>query len=62
VTTDVPHVAAGVWTPGITANTPPGDYLIDVDADAQSLQTIAGYDPVTGLGVPGPSYLTGITS
>jgi subtilase family serine protease len=62
VTTDVRHVTAGVWTPSVSVHLPDGDYLIDVDAGAQSLATTPGFDNVTGLGVPGPTFLAGITS
>ncbi|MFI5496578.1 protease pro-enzyme activation domain-containing protein [Actinoplanes sp. NPDC051859] len=60
---DVTHVAAGIWTPGISADLPPGDYLVDVDAGVQpSLTTRPGYDAATGLGVPGRTFLTDVVS
>jgi subtilase family serine protease len=59
---DTTHVAAGIWSPGISATLPRGDYLVDVDAGVQSLQTTSGYDPVTGLGTPGRTFLTDIVS
>jgi len=62
VVTDVKHVGAGIWTPVISAELPRGDYLIDIDAGVQTLKTVPGYDPVTGLGVPGPAFLTEIVS
>ncbi|GAA3261658.1 protease pro-enzyme activation domain-containing protein [Dactylosporangium siamense] len=58
IVTDVNHVDAGIWTPATAAGQPSGDYLLDLDAGVQSLKTRPGYDPVTGLGVPGPAYLT----
>ena len=61
VSADVQHVAAGIWTPAIDATTPVGDYLIDVDAGVQTLKTMPGYDPLTGLGTPGRDFLTAIT-
>jgi subtilase family serine protease len=61
VVTDVQHVAAGIWAPGISASQT-GDFLLDLDAGVQSLSTGAGYDPVTGLGVPGPGFVSGIVS
>jgi subtilase family serine protease len=61
-TIDTKHVAAGIWTPGISATLPRADYLIDVDAGVQSLKTASGYDPVTGLGTPGRTFLTDIVS
>ncbi|MEV0132615.1 S53 family peptidase [Dactylosporangium sp. NPDC050688] len=62
IVTDVTHVGAGVWTTAISADSPQGDYLIDLDAGTQSLRTGPGYDQITGLGVPGPAFLTAITS
>ncbi|MFG2042248.1 protease pro-enzyme activation domain-containing protein [Dactylosporangium sp. NPDC048998] len=62
IVTDVKHVDAGIWTPATAAGQPSGDYLLDLDAGVQSLKTGPGYDPVTGLGVPGPSYLTDLVS
>ncbi|GAA4256432.1 S53 family peptidase [Dactylosporangium darangshiense] len=61
-TTDVGHVDAGIWTPGISTSLPTGDYLIDLDGAPQSLRTGPGYDHVTGLGTPGPNYLTALVS
>lgn len=61
VLTDVTHVAAGIWTPSLSANQT-GSFLLDVDAGVQSLTTGTGYDQVTGLGVPGPGFLTGIVA
>ena len=58
--TDVRHVAAGIWTPTITATQSAGNYLLDVDSRVQSLTTGVGYDQVTGLGVPGSAFLTGL--
>jgi subtilase family serine protease len=60
VTTDVAHVAAGIWTPGVGDST--GSFLLDMDAGGQTLTTRAGWDPVTGLGVPSPTFLAGVTS
>jgi subtilase family serine protease len=62
IVTDVLHVDAGIWTPATAAGQAPGDYLLDLDAGVQSLKTGPGYDPVTGLGVPGRSYLTELVS
>ncbi|MGI5238620.1 S53 family peptidase [Dactylosporangium sp. CA-139066] len=62
IVTDVTHTAAGIWTPATAAGQPSGDYLLDLDAGVQSLKTGPGYDPVTGLGAPGPSYLTDLVS
>ncbi|MET7391899.1 S53 family peptidase [Dactylosporangium sp. NPDC005572] len=62
IVTDVAHVAAGVWTTAVSADSPQGDYLIDLDAGTQSLRTGPGYDQITGLGVPGPAFLTAITA
>ncbi|MEV6925549.1 S53 family peptidase [Dactylosporangium sp. NPDC051485] len=62
IVTDVRHIDAGIWTPGINASTPTGDYLLDLDAGVQTLKTGPGYDRVTGLGVPGPGYLTELVS
>ena len=62
VAADVRHVGAGVWTPQLTPSTPGGNYLVDVDADPQTLHTATGYDTVTGLGTPGSAFLTAITS
>ncbi|GAA1574606.1 S53 family peptidase [Dactylosporangium maewongense] len=61
-TTDVGHVDAGIWTPAINDSLPAGDYLIDLDGGPQSLRTGPGYDHVTGLGAPGPNYLTALVS
>lgn len=58
IVTDVKHVDAGIWTPATAAGQPSGDYLLDLDAGVQTLKTGPGYDTVTGLGVPGPAYLT----
>nr|WP_240947888.1 S53 family peptidase [Planosporangium mesophilum] len=62
VVADVQHVAAGVWAPSVGAGNPRGDYLVDLDAGVQTLKTGSGWDPVTGLGTPGPGFLTGIVS
>lgn len=62
IVTDVKHADAGIWTPATAAGQPSGDYLLDLDAGVQSLKTGPGYDPVTGLGVPGPGYLTELVS
>ncbi len=61
--TDVKHVAGGIWSPGISTQLPVGDYLLDVDAGVQpALTTRTGYDPVTGLGVPGRTFIADIGS
>jgi hypothetical protein len=62
IVADVQHVDAGIWTPGVSADQPAGNYLLDLDADVQSLRTGPGYDAITGLGVPGPSYLSALVS
>jgi hypothetical protein len=61
VTTDVVHVAAGIWTPTLPDATT-GSFLLDTDAGVQSLSTSSGWDPVTGLGAPGSSFLDGLGS
>jgi len=58
-TSDVGHVAAGVWTPQL-AGAPAGDYLVDADAGVESLQTSSGWDPATGLGTPGRTFLSDV--
>jgi subtilase family serine protease len=61
---DVRPVAAGIWTPGmvgyggVTVPTTPGDYLVDLDARPQSLQSGPGWDPVTGVGTPAAGFVT----
>jgi subtilase family serine protease len=62
IVTDVTHVDAGIWTPGVSADLPRGDYLLDLDTGVQTLRTGAGYDTITGLGVPGPAFLTELVS
>ena len=53
---DVTDVHAAVYTPqGPTAG---GDFLWETDRPTQTLQAGPGFDPVTGLGVPGPALLT----
>ena len=34
------------------------DYLTTMGEDTPPLQATAGYDDVTGLGAPGPSFVT----
>jgi subtilase family serine protease len=58
-TADVQHVAAGIWTPAVPGEAP-GEYLIDIDAGVESLSTTSGWDPVTGLGTPGRTFLTDV--
>lgn len=60
ITGDVQHVDAGVWTPWLDDTHADGDYLVDVDARVESLTTGAGYDHVTGLGIPGRSFLSDV--
>lgn len=62
IVTDTTHVGAGVWTTAITTDNPQGDYVLDLDAGTQSLRTGPGYDQITGLGTPGPAFLTAIAS
>lgn len=63
---DVKPVAAGIWTPGmygyggVTVPTTPGNYLIDLDARPQSLQSGPGWDPVTGVGTPGAGFVSAL--
>ncbi|HET6212700.1 MAG TPA: S53 family peptidase, partial [Micromonosporaceae bacterium] len=60
-----PH-AAGMWTSamgsfgGVSTPTEPGDYLLDLDAKPQSLQSGPGWDPVTGVGTPGTGFVSAI--
>lgn len=61
-TADVRPVAAGIYTPQVRAQDPPGDYLVDVNATPQSLTTTPGYDRLTGVGAPGRSFLTDVVS
>lgn len=65
---DVKPAAAGMWTPGmsapggVTVPSGPGDYLIDVDAKPQSLQSGPGWDPVTGVGTPVAGFVSALAS
>ncbi|GIG57105.1 serine protease [Longispora fulva] len=61
LTADVGHVGAGIWTPQYSSDVPAGNYLLDADNGGQTLKTAAGWDNVTGLGTPGPKFLTDIT-
>lgn len=65
---DVEPVAAGLWTPfmvGFVDVDVPGElgsYLIDFDTKPQTLQTGAGWDPVTGIGTPAAGFTTALGS
>lgn len=60
---DVTHVDAGTWSPGLTTaggtTLPPGSYLTGADDDPQSLHTTPGYDTTTGLGTPNAAFVYG---
>jgi subtilase family serine protease len=57
--TDITHVDAAVWTPQMPGTAPaPHGYLVRVDvADPH---TGPGWDPVTGLGTPGRTFLADV--
>ncbi|KAA9163970.1 S8/S53 family peptidase [Amycolatopsis acidicola] len=64
--TDVTPQHAGVWTPsmhalpGTAVPSEEGSYLIDFDASPQNLSSGPGWDPVTGLGTPSSTFVTGL--
>lgn len=63
---DVKPVAAALWTPGMVGfadvEVPSGlgSYLIDFDTKPQTLQSGAGWDPVTGIGTPTAGFTTAL--
>jgi subtilase family serine protease len=56
---DITHVDAAVWTPQLPGTAPaPYGYLVRVDA--ADPHTGPGWDPVTGLGAPGRTFLSDV--
>jgi subtilase family serine protease len=66
--TDITPQRIGIWTPGMGAPasvvvpSDPGNYLIDIDTKPQTLQSAAGWDPVTGIGTPAPGFAAALGS
>ncbi|SDU66797.1 S53 family peptidase [Amycolatopsis keratiniphila] len=64
VLVDVVPQKAGVWTPrmhalpGAKVPGAAGSYLVDFDARPQNLASGRGWDPVTGVGTPGPGFVS----
>ncbi|MEV6848857.1 S53 family peptidase [Actinoplanes sp. NPDC051411] len=57
--TDIRHVDAAFWTPRLPgAPTDPDGYLVRADSAASASRP--GWDPVTGLGAPGRTFLADV--
>nr|WP_268239298.1 S53 family peptidase [Longimycelium tulufanense] len=59
---DVTHHDAGVWTSRMhlaDRTLVTGSYLVDFDSKPQSLQSMPGWDPVTGVGTPTRTFVYG---
>jgi hypothetical protein len=46
--------------PGTSVPNGQGSYLVEFDAGPQDLQSAKGWDPVTGLGTPSPSFVAAL--